>query len=256
MDISELPFFVGILLILVAFFAVFVGVINNAKRLGTQLRWPVRVGATAGAALTVILLALFVLVDYWWVGRAPAAYSPDGKHVAIITWRALSAIDDGIATVKVRPSHSPFAQKVYSGPGYDAVSADVQLRWIDNSHLLIRYGDWPGYDHACAPHAVGVEITCQQIEPSAPDAIQMVGPRAICDAAAGKLREAHTDKVEVVITVSPNGAVETLETIFPGGLELEKAKEAADEIRTIRFQPAIGGPLVRVNSVIFDCSRP
>lgn len=256
MDISELPFFVGILLILVAFFAVFFAVSYNAKRLPTRLRWPFRVGASAGAALIVILIALFVLVDYWWTGRAPAAYSPDGKHVAVLTWRSLSAIDDGIATVKVRHGYSPFAKRVYSGPGYDADSADVQLRWIDNSHLLIRYGGWPGYDQACAPHAFGVEVTCEQIELPVPDAIQMVGPRAICAAAAEKLREAHTGKVEVVITVSPNGAVETLETVFPSGLELEKAKEAADVIRTIRFQPSIGGPLVRVNTVIFDCSRP
>jgi hypothetical protein len=253
MDISELPFFVGILLILVAFFAVFVAVSINAKRLPTLLRWPIRVGASAGAVLAVILIALFVLVDYVWTGRAPAVYSQDGKYVAVLTWRSLSAIDDGIATVKVRRIYSPFAQKVYSGPGYDADSADVHLRWIDNSHLHIRYG---ADDQACAPHAFGVEVICEQIEPSEADAIQMVGPRAICDAAAEKLREAHTGKVEVVITVSPNGAVETLKTVFPSRLELEKSKEAADAIRTIRFQPAIGGPPVRVSTVIFDCSRP
>jgi hypothetical protein len=256
MDISELPFFVGILLVLVVFFAAFVAGTYKAKRLGTQLRWPVRVGASAGAAVTVLLIALFVLVDYWWTGRAPAVYSPDGKHVAVLTWRALSAIDDGIATVKVRHSYSPFAKQVYSGPGYDANSADVQLRWIDNSHLLIRYGVWLGNQQACGPHVSSVEVTCEEIEPSVQGAIQMVGPRAICDGAAEKLGEAHTSKVEVVITVSPNGAVETLETVFPSGLQLEKVKEAADAIRTIRFEPAIGGPLVRVNTVIFDCSRP
>jgi hypothetical protein len=206
-----------------------------------------------GAALIVILLALFVLVDYCWTGRAPVTYSPDGKHVAILAWRSLSAIDDGIATVKVRHSYSPFAKKVYSGPGYNAESADVQLRWIDNSHLLIRYGV---YDQACALHAFGVEVICEQIEPALPDAIQMAGPRAVCDAAAGKLREAHADKVGVVITVSPSGTVETLETVFPQGLELERAKEAADAIRTIRFQPVLGGPLVRWSTVMFNCSRP
>jgi hypothetical protein len=253
MDISELPFFVGILLILVAFFAVFVAGSHKAKRLPTLLRWPVRAGASAGAALTVILIALFVLVDYWWTGRAPAAYSPDGKHVAVLTWRSLSAIDDGIATIKVRHSYSPFAKKVYSGPGYSADSV-AQLRWIDNSHLLIRYGGWLGYDQACAPHAFGVEVTCEQIEPSAPDAIQMVGPRAVCDAAVDELREEHTGKVGVVVTVSPSGAVETFETVFPKGLQL--VKEAADAVKKIRFQPAIGGPLVRVNTVMFDCSRP
>jgi len=257
MDISELPFFVGILLILVVLLAVFFAVSYNAKRLSSSLRWPVRVGASAGAALIAILLALFVFVDYWWTGRAPAAYSPDGKYVAILTWRALSAIDDGTATVKVRHRYSPFAKKVYSGPGYSSDSVDVQLRWIDNSHLLILYGDWLGYDQACAPHAFGVEVTCEQIEPPAQGAIQIAGPKAICDAAAAKLRETHTGKVGVVVTMSPSGRVETFLTEFPKGLRLEGAKEAADAIKTIRFQPTIkDGPLVRVNEVVFDCSRP
>jgi hypothetical protein len=104
MDISELPFYVVVLLILVAFVAVFV----IAKRLSRRwLRWPVRGVASLGMALTVLLLAGFVFGEYSCTARAPRAYSPDGRHVAVLTWGLQGALGADMATVKVRHRYSP-----------------------------------------------------------------------------------------------------------------------------------------------------
>jgi hypothetical protein len=257
MDISELPFYVGILLILAAFIAVSV----IAKRLSrTWLRWPVRggAGAGAGAALTVLVLALSLLGDYSCTSRAPLAFSPDGKHVAVLTG---NKVEPG-SEVEVRHRFSPFAKEVYSGPEF-ADGGAVQMRWIDNKHLVIGYRDWPGYyDRFCAPHALGVEVACEQLpifEPA--DVFRMEGPTAVCNAVADKLGEVpprapHTvHQVLFVLTVSPSGGVESFETAFPKGLELERVKEAADAVKKIRIQPATkdGRPVQVTKWVVFDC---
>jgi hypothetical protein len=114
MDISELPFYVVVLLVLVAFVAVFFFAKRLSKRL---LRWPVRGVASTGMVLTVLLLVLFSLGQYSCTARAPLAYSPDGNHVAVLTWGLQGALGADIATVKVRHRYSPFAKNVYSGPG-------------------------------------------------------------------------------------------------------------------------------------------
>ena len=164
MDISELPFYVGVLVLLVAFVAVFV----TAKRLTRRwLRWRVRGGAGVGMALTVLSLALFVVGDYSCTARAPLAYSADCKHVAVLTWGLQGALGSDIATVKVRHRYSPFAKTVYSGSGWsdspDLHDTNPQVRWIDNKHLIIRYYEFPGYEQVCAPHALGIEVVCEHL---------------------------------------------------------------------------------------------
>ncbi len=159
MDISELPFYVVVLLILVAFVAVFV----IAKRLSRWwVRWPVRGGASAGMILTLLVLA----VDYSCSTRAPHAFSPDGRHVAVRSWGRAAPGETGFATVKVRHRYSPFAKIAYSGPGLPRLwsAGDPQVRWIDNNHLLVQYVDWGTGEgeQICAPHALGVEIICEK----------------------------------------------------------------------------------------------
>jgi hypothetical protein len=127
----------------------------------------VRIAAIVGGALTVLLLAGFLLALHSRTARGPVTYSPDGKHVAVVTWAVGPlVVNDDIATVKVRHRGSLFAAKVFSGPGYSDLPDDLQVRWIDNDHLLIRYDKWLGYDysHACAPHASGIEVTCEPRE--------------------------------------------------------------------------------------------
>jgi len=164
MDISELPRYGIVLFVLVMFVALFV----VAKRLSRKwVRWPVRGVTSLGAGLTVLLIALFVFGDYSCTARAPKAYSPDGKHVAIITWGLQGALGADMATVTVRHRYSPFARNVYSGPGesdYPRVRATgPQVRWVDNKHLLVRYCDWPGSDQICASHSFGIEVICERL---------------------------------------------------------------------------------------------
>jgi hypothetical protein len=138
---------------------------RNAKRLSSPwLRAFVHVGAIVGGALSVILLAGFFLAMHSCTARGPVAYSPDGKHVAVVTWAVGPlVVNDDIATVKVHRRNSIFATKVFSGPGYSNLPDDLQVQWTDNEHLLIRYDRWIGYDysHACTPHAFGVDVTCE-----------------------------------------------------------------------------------------------
>jgi hypothetical protein len=156
MDISELPHYVVILLVLVTFFVVFV----IAGRLSRRwLRWPVRGGASMGMTLTVLVLA----VDYSCTARAPRTYSPDGRHVAVrLAEHAPWGGDPVFTTVKVRHRYSPFAKSVYSGPGL--WNGDPQARWIDNNHLVVGYYDWGtgGGEVVCVPHPLDVEIICEK----------------------------------------------------------------------------------------------
>jgi hypothetical protein len=147
------------------FLALFFVAFRSAKHLSNPwLRGFVQVGATLGGALSAILLAGFLWAMHSSTVNGPVAYSPDGKHVAVVTWAVGPlVVNDDIATVKVRHRGGIFAARVFSGPGYSNDADDLQVRWIDNDHLLIRYDKWFGYDysHACAPHAFGVEVTCE-----------------------------------------------------------------------------------------------
>ena len=161
-DISELPFYVVVLLVLVAFVVVFLLANRSSRR---WLRWPAQGGATIGAILTVFVLGFSVLGEYACTARAPLAYSPDGKHVAVMTWGLQGATGADIASVKIRHRYSPFYTTVYSGlgaAGNPAVhSTDPQVRWLDNRHLLIRYQEWSGYSQICASNGSGIEVVCE-----------------------------------------------------------------------------------------------
>jgi hypothetical protein len=151
--------------VLLAFFLAFFFVaFRSAKRLSSpRLRGLVQVGTTVGVALSVILLAGFFWAMHPRTARGPVVYSPDRKHAAVVTWAVGPlVVNDDIATVKVRRS-GIFSAKVFSGPGYSNDPDDLQVRWIDNDHLLIRYDRWFGYDysHACTAHAFRVEVTCE-----------------------------------------------------------------------------------------------
>jgi hypothetical protein len=156
-------FFAVVLLAL--FLTLFLVAFRSAKHLSSPwLRGFAQFGATVGVALSVILFAGFLWAMYPRTVRGPVAYAPDGKHVAVVTWAVGPlVVNDDIATVKVRHRSGIFSARVFSGPGYSNDPNDLQVRWIDNDHLLIRYDKWFGYDysHACTPHAFGVEVTCE-----------------------------------------------------------------------------------------------
>jgi hypothetical protein len=152
MDISELLPYGIVIPALVSLFAVFVIAERVPKR---WLRMSVRVVVGGGILLAVLVLMWLVIGDCL-TKRDPLLYSPDGKHIAIVTWDATKEF----ATVEVRHRYSPFSKSVYSGPGLSG-GIDPQVRWIENNRLLVRYDEWNKYDRVCIPHALGVEIICE-----------------------------------------------------------------------------------------------
>ena len=178
MDVSELAPNVLVALVLAVFIALFV----LAGRLRSWwLRWPARSGAVVGVALSALALVLLGFNEYSCTARAPLAYSPDGKHVAILTWGLHDAASPAcliyrgmaggwllgldIASVNVRNRWIPYANTAYSGPGWsdypEVRDTDPQIRWIDNNHLLIRYHD--AYGQKCGHDRSGVEVICEHL---------------------------------------------------------------------------------------------
>ena len=80
----------------------------------------------------------------------------------------------------------------------------------------------------------------------------------MCEAAAQALRGSGTNKVVLTITVDTQGKVQSFRTDAPGGLQLEKMKKAAAEIKAMRFEPAKkdGRPVMVMIRVTFECPVP
>lgn len=103
----------------------------------------------------------------------------------------------------------------------------------------------------------GVSILCSGQKSSESNGVNKTahGPRAMCDAAASKLRETRTNQVVLVMTISAEGHVRSFETEAPKGLRLETIKEAAHEIKAMRFDPATkdGKPVMVMIRAAFQC---
>jgi hypothetical protein len=81
------------------------------------------------------------------------------------------------------------------------------------------------------------------------------GPPAKCAAAAGKLRDAETNKFILLLTVNRLGKVEWFRSESPSKLRLEKIKDVADEIKAMHFDPAKndGQPVRALIKIEFSC---
>ncbi|HEY1263091.1 MAG TPA: hypothetical protein VGF06_06185, partial [Terriglobales bacterium] len=77
----------------------------------------------------------------------------------------------------------------------------------------------------------------------------------MCEAAAQKMRDAGTDQVILMITISAQGHVLSFKTETPKGLRLEKMKKPAHEIEAMRFDPATkdGKPVMVMIRAAFQC---
>ena len=78
--------------------------------------------------------------------RASPIYSPDGKHIALVEFAMQGALGADYGIVYMRRSWLPFAKKVYAGFGesrFDLRPPSPEVRWLDNSRLLIRFWGRP-----------------------------------------------------------------------------------------------------------------
>jgi len=134
---------------------------------------------------------------------------------------------------------------------YGLFSSTATCLWntapIKRKVLAMKRVAWYLLLTTCA--AVALAQTGQQDSKTEP-------PPNLCDAAAAKLREANTHRVVLMLRLDNKGRVQSFKTESPKGLRLEKMKEAATEIRKIRFAPAkqYGSPDVVKVRVEFDCS--
>jgi hypothetical protein len=171
MDISEALSLAKFFLPLLASWVIF----RFAKRI--QVRW-LRLSVRTFSSVFVTASAVLVLVvSVAWVGcteRASPIYSPDRRHLAVMTYALQGALGDDYANVDVRSRWIPWATNVYSGLGsWDFkrnTPGDPEVRWLDSAHLLIRYYDdrtgnegRGGPPAKCLSRAGEVQVVCEHL---------------------------------------------------------------------------------------------
>jgi hypothetical protein len=138
--------FIGVILkfALPAMFA-FLGFILARRIRGKRKRIVLRLLSSILAIAGIPLLIGAVILESTCTRRPQAIVSPDGKHIVFNDFVAQGALGDDYATVRVRRAWSPFSETVYSGLGSwdfkENRQTNPEVRWIDNSTLLIRYYD-------------------------------------------------------------------------------------------------------------------
>jgi hypothetical protein len=109
------------------------------------------------------VVTLFLVLAQGCERHSPLIGSPDGKHVARVLINVGSAMDQDYSTVIMRRSWSPVWRDVYFGLGFYGEIGPIQpqVKWLDNSHLLIRRPESAGYPLDCAAKVQEIVITCE-----------------------------------------------------------------------------------------------
>jgi len=128
------------------------------------VRIPARLLAAGTTTISFLVLVLFAVTEQGCSMRAPALWSPDGGHLALVRWGMQGALGADGAIVRVRPRGGWSSEIVFRGAGW-AGSAPA-LRWLDDTRLEIRYWDERVYEHRCGERVEGVEIVCVRPAPT------------------------------------------------------------------------------------------
>ena len=170
MDVSECLRLLAPMVVPVVAWAVF----RIGKRVKRRwLRLPIRAVASAAGSVSAVIVLLLFLAETGCTKHPPPIESPDGHYVAILSYALQGALGADYADVNVRPWWRPYARNVYSGLGSwdfkNGKPSDPEVRWLDRSHLLIRYRDdrtgneGRGGPALCRSRMDGIQIVCQQI---------------------------------------------------------------------------------------------
>jgi hypothetical protein len=132
---------------------------------------------SGNVALSVLLLPtglfflLLCVMESGCTKRVAPIYSPDGKHLVLLQFVLQGALGDDYGDVYLRRSWWPFGDHVYQGVGaWDFAHRQPftpEVKWLDNSHLLIRYADdWRPNDGRggpamCKNAAGAIQIICE-----------------------------------------------------------------------------------------------
>lgn len=109
------------------------------------------------AAISFVLLCIFQTAC---TERLKPIYSPDGQHMALIRVSMQGAVGRDSASVTLRRSWRPLGVNVWVGI---LIAARPQVRWLDNSRLLIRYEHEPGHTVCDAGGTGEIEVICEQV---------------------------------------------------------------------------------------------
>lgn len=104
--------------------------------------------------LTTVLFVGLCGFETGWGETGKSIYSPDRSRLAFVRVN----LDARIETLSVRPSSRPIANPVW---GPYIIKDKLEIKWLDNSRLLVRYFHNPGR-RGCYPMTIGdVEVVCE-----------------------------------------------------------------------------------------------
>ncbi len=110
------------------------------------VREPLR--ALGGSVIFLLFILFLTLVAFFETGcvrRLPPLYSPDGKWIVLSRVFGQGALGADSVSVSIRRAWQPFSEVVYSGGGYcdfaKGLLQSPEVRWLDATHLQIRYWD-------------------------------------------------------------------------------------------------------------------
>jgi hypothetical protein len=170
MDISEAIAFSKFLLPVAVSWMIF----RIAKRVRYRwLRISIKTVASVFLVCSVFLVLLLMLVSVGCSKRAPPMYSPDGHHVAVRTYIFQGALGYDYATVYLRSRWIPWTKIAYSGVGIWDFStdkpSDPEVRWLDGTHLSIKYYDHSGAAATCVNRIEEIQIVCETLHVPIPE---------------------------------------------------------------------------------------
>lgn len=121
------------------------------------------VARMVGALIVVLAFALVVLIGsgLFSMYHSAALYSPSRRHSVQISasrWK-----DGGTSIVEIRSrAFLDDTNLAYYSNNYDPQL--IQVRWLDDAHLLVRYGATfihPEIAHHCKANVAGIQVTCE-----------------------------------------------------------------------------------------------
>jgi hypothetical protein len=119
-----------------------------------RLRFVRALLATAFAILLIVMAFTSVFfIRFTPRERAQRAWSPDGKHVALLRYELHGALGDDRAVLVIRHAWSPFGEERYLGP---RENSGPRITWLDNHRLSINM-----QSRACGQRLASVSIVCQ-----------------------------------------------------------------------------------------------
>jgi hypothetical protein len=170
MDVSDIWWYLAL--------AVFVAGLIFCVRKLIKDRWVRDLVATITLIVTGTLVLLAFAITAACTKRAPLMYSPDQRHIALLNYAFQGALGDDYANVDVRSRWSLFPRNAYRGLGYwdfkNGKPLYPEVRWLDNTHLSIRFWDdrtgkeGRGAPATCVSRVGDIQVVCEHLWPPLP----------------------------------------------------------------------------------------